>query len=407
MIEKDIDKMIRAHQIRLNPTSEQENYFYKAAGTARFAYNWAVEQWRIVEGKKPSANILKKRFNAIKAEAYPWVYEVTKCAAEQAFADFGDALRRYRKGQNEAPTFKSRNWGQFSFYLANDKFEVSGHWIRVPKLGLVNMAEKLRFHGKIMSARIKKRGNHWYASIMVEMPDKIVKAKNRACGIDVGILRLATLSDGTDFANERPLKQHLARLAKLQVVLARKEKGSRNRERIKRKIRQLHARVRNIRNDILHKMTTTIARQYDFVAMEDLNVKGMTKNHRLAQSLQDASLGRLSDLMESKALDRQSHFVRVGRSFASSQWCSCPNCEGRRRDLTLSDRVFICEDCGLQLDRDHNAARNILQEGIRIASENGSSASGYDGRKPPPQTGYNLNLSPLCGGGVHFCIPER
>ena len=281
-------------------------------------------------GKKPSANGLKKAFNAIKREQFPWVYEVTKCAAEQAFADFGDAVRRYRSGQNEAPTFKSRNQGQFSFYLANDKFEVSGHWIRIPKLGLVNMAEKLRFHGKILSGWIKKHGNHWYASITVEMPDKVVKRKNSACGIDVGILRLATLSDGSDFANERPLKQHLARLAKLQVVLARKEKGSRNRERIKLKIRQLHKRIRNIRNDILHKMTTTIARQYDFVAMEDLNVKGMTKNHRLAQALQDVSLGRLSELMESKIIDRQGQFVTVDRFFPSSQLCSCPTCESRR-----------------------------------------------------------------------------
>lgn len=163
--------MIRAHQIRLNPTPEQETYFYKAAGTARFAYNWAVDQWDKVEGKKPGANALKKAFNAIKREQFEWVYDVTKCAAEQAFADFGVALTKYYQDKGGKPQFKSRNRGHFSFYLANDKFDVSGHWIKVPKLGLVNMAEKLRFHGKIMSARIKKQGNHWYASITVEMPD--------------------------------------------------------------------------------------------------------------------------------------------------------------------------------------------------------------------------------------------
>lgn len=236
---------------------------------------------------------------------------------------------------------------------------------------------------------------------------KVVKPKNKATGIDVGILKLATLSDGRCFDNDRPLKHHLERLKKLQQVQARKEKGSRNRARINAKIRQLHRKISNIRNDILHKMTTTIVREYDFIAMENLNVMGMTKNHRLAQALQDAALGRLSELMASKVLDRQGQYVEVAQNFASSQLCSCPQCEGRRRDLTLSEREYLCPDCGLCLDRDYNAARNILQEGLRIASENVSSGSGYDGRKSPPQTGYNLNVSPLCGGGVHFCIPER
>ncbi|MEL6408610.1 MAG: transposase [Chloroflexota bacterium] len=395
--------MIRSHQIRLNPTPEQETYFYKAAGTARYAYNWAVEKWRVIEGKKPSTLQLKKQFNAIKPE---WAYEVTKCAAEGGFMAFGDAVSRFFKGQNGEPQFKSRNRGHFSFYLANDKFRVSGHWIRVPKLGWVNMAEKLRFHGKILKAQIRKHGTHWFASISLEMPDKVVKKKNTACGIDVGISHLATLSDNTIYDNVRPLKNHLHRLANLQRVLARKAKGSRNRERIKRKIRQLHQKIRNIRDDVLHKMTTHIACHYDVVVMEDLNVKGMTKNHRLAQALQDASLGRVSDLIASKVQDRHGIYCEVGRFFPSSKLCSCPECDGKRDDLTLSERTYECPQCGLMLDRDHNAARNILQEGLRILRETeiALSGSGYDGHKTPPQTGYNPNISP-CGGGVHFCIP--
>lgn len=397
--------IIRTHKIRLHPSPEQEVYFYKAAGTARYAYNWAVSQWRVAEDNKPSAYQLKKQFNAQKPE---WAYEVTKCAAEGGFMDFGDALSRLYNGQNGEPQFKTRNRGHFSFYLANDKFSISGYWIRIPKLGLVNIAEKLRFHGKILKAQIRKHGKHWYACIVVEMPDKVVEKKNTACGVDVGISHLATLSDGTIFNNLRPLKYNLQRLANLQRVLARKQKGSRNRERIKSKIRQLHQKICNIRDDVLHKMTTKIAKQYHTVALEDLNVKGMTKNHCLAQALQDSALGRLHELLEGKVTDRKGIIVKVNRFFPSSKLCSCPDCDGKRDNLTLSDRVYHCQHCGLILDRDHNAARNILQEGVRILLEthNTVSGSGYDGQKTPPETGYNPNISPICGGGLHFCIPN-
>jgi putative transposase len=396
--------MLATHKIRLNPRLEQKAYFYKAAGTARFAYNWAVAQWATTEGKKPSARALKKQFNAQKPE---WAYEVTKCAAEGGFMDFATALEKhYKEGAGE-PQFKSRKRGHFSFYLANDKFHVSGNWITIPKLGLVNMAEKLRYHGKIMGARIIKDGNQWFAAIAVEMPDKTVLPRAEAVGVDVGILRLATLSDGRFFENERPLRQHLQRLANLNRLLARKVKGSQNYEKLKAKIRQLHTRIRNIRDDILHKLTTFIARNYGFVASEDLHLKGMTKNHRLAQSLQDAALGRLLDLLETKVLRRNGQFVQVGRFFASSKTCSNPNCNARHDDLSLGDRVFKCPNCGLALDRDLNASINILYEALRLVYDTLPSGSGYDGRKTPPQTGYNLNRSSLLDGGVHFCISER
>src|SRR5215831_15549634 len=137
--------MIRAHKIRLNPTGEQHTYFMKAAGTARFAYNWAVAEWRAAAGKKPTAMELKKVFNAQKPD---WAYEVTKCAAEDAFFDFGDALTNFYEGRAGEPQFKRRSRGEFKFTLNNDKFDVVGHFIKIPKLGLVNMAEKPRLEGK-------------------------------------------------------------------------------------------------------------------------------------------------------------------------------------------------------------------------------------------------------------------
>jgi putative transposase len=174
----------RAHKIRLNPTPEQEQYFRQAAGNARFAWNWAVaavRQARKDQIKLPLVGDLKTEFNRIKREQFPFVLETTKCASEQAFADLKQALSNYfhditkrKNGKRRKdgkrvgfPTFKSRKQGYGSFYLSNDKFTVDGHWIRVPKLGWVNMTEPLRFVGKMMSARISERAGYWFVSIQV------------------------------------------------------------------------------------------------------------------------------------------------------------------------------------------------------------------------------------------------
>jgi putative transposase len=368
--------MLKAHKIRLNPTEEQNCYFFKAAGTARYAYNWAVAKWREAEGKKPNAMQLKKQFNAEKPK---WVYEVTKCAAEGAFFDFGAALQKHYKERAGEPQFKSKKRGHFSFYLANDKFEVKGYRLRVPKLGLVNLAEKLRLVGKIMGATISREADWWYVSITVEIPevaeDKIPPP--RQCGLDVGIVRLATLSDGTTFDNARPLKKNLSRLARLQRAFAKKQKGSKNWLKLKSKIRRLHKQIKDIRLDVLHKLTSAVANNYGFVAVEDLNVAGLLKNHKLAQALSDAALGKLVGLLGSKVQAAGGVVVTVDRFFASSKLCS--GCKHQKAELSLSQRMFVCEACGLEVDRDLNAAINLLEEGLRLASLKALSGTGLDG----------------------------
>ena len=156
--------MIRTHRVRLHPTPEQAGYFRKAAGTARFVFNWGLAEWKrqYEAGENPSALALKKQFNALKGEQFPWVYEVTKCAVEGAFMDLASAFKNFFEGQKRGrkigyPKFKAKKRDTPSFYLANDKFQVRGHYLYVPKLGRVNIAEKLRFNGKILSARITER----------------------------------------------------------------------------------------------------------------------------------------------------------------------------------------------------------------------------------------------------------
>ena len=372
--------MIRAHKIRLHPTTEQETYFARAAGTARFVFNWGLEQWKTQydAGNKPSALSLKKQFNAIKQEVFPWVYLVSKSVVEGAFADLGAAFNQFFDALKDGrqvgyPKFKSKKRCKASFYLANDRFSVGNHWIDISKLGRVNMAERLRLEGKSLSARITKRAKWWFVSITVELPDHRPLNTNPPTGLDVGVLRLGTLSDGRQFENQKPLRNLLKQVRRLHRKLSRQQKGGRNYEKTRLKLAVLYYRISCIRDDILHKMTTQIACPAGLVGVEDLNVKGMMQNRHLALALSDAALGRLLDLLETKVLAAGGVLSKVDRFFPSSKLCC--RCGWKHETLNLADRTFQCghPECGLTLDRDHNAAINLLNESVRLYRTNNPS----------------------------------
>ena len=364
--------MIRTHRIRLNPTPEQATYFVRAAGTRRFVYNWGLAEWKrqYEAGEKPLIMQLKKQFNAIKRDQFPWVYEVTKSVVEGAFMDLGVAFKNFFEGLNSGrnvgyPQFKSKKRSRDGFYVANDCIKLGAYWLKLPHIGKVNLAERLRFAGKIMSVRITRSADWWFASIAVEMPDTAPAVHpGGAVGIDLGLNRLATLSDGTELENQQFLRRKLRKLKRLQRSLKRKQAGSNNYEKARRQLARQHYRVRCARDDLLHKFTTHLTREFALIAIEDLHVKGMVKNRRLALSLSDAAFGRFVDLLEHKALNTGTLVVKVSRFYASSKTCS--GCGNIKSDLTLSKRVYVCEDCGLQIDRDYNASLNILNEGLRL-----------------------------------------
>ena len=365
--------MIKAHKIRLHPTPEQAKYFARAAGTARFTFNWALAEWQrqYEAGGKPSALALRTTFNALKREQFPWAYSVTKCAARGAFMDVAAAFKHFFEGIKAGrkigyPKFKSKKRSRASFYLANDKFTVGDHWIDVPKLGRVNMAETVRFSGKILSARITKTAAWWFASITVEMPDEIPLNDHPPVGVDVGLNRLATLSDGRQYENQRPLAHQLKKLRRLNKELARRTKGGKNWLKTKDKLSRAHYEIACIRLDWLHKLTTEIATTSGIVAVEDLHVKGLIRNRCLSRAFSDAAVGKLLDLLESKVRQQSRMLIKVDRFFPSSQLCHC--CGARKTDLQLADRVFVCPnpDCGYIGDRDENASRNIVLEALRM-----------------------------------------
>jgi putative transposase len=364
--------MIRAHPIRLNPTPEQAHSFAKAAGTARYTFNWAVAEWKrqYEAGEKPSALKLRTQFHALRKQQLPWTYDVTKCAIEGAFMDVAAAFKNFFEGrkagrQTGYPKFKTKRRARQSFYLSNDKFTVGDHWLSVPKLGRVNMAESLRFSGKILSARISKTASWWFVSITVEMPDEVPVNVHPPVGVDVGLNRLATLSDGRWYENQRPLVHQLKKLRRLNKELARRTRGGKNWLKTKDKLSRLHYEIACIRLDWLHKLTTEIAKTSGIVAVEDLHVKGLIRNRCLSRSFSDAAVGKLLDLLESKVPHRGGMVLKVDRFFPSSQLCHC--CGARKEDLTLADRVFVCPDpdCGSVGDRDENAAYNLILEALR------------------------------------------
>jgi putative transposase len=363
--------MLKAHKIRLHPTPEQAVYFAKAAGTARFVWNWALAEWqrRYEAGEKPTALKLKKHFNEIRREQFPWTWEVTKNASDQPFLDLGKAFTAFFEGKARRPKFKSKKRSKPSFYLANDQLELGDHRIWVPKLGWVNMAENLRFKGHVTGARITKTADWWFVSIQVEIPDAVPVKRPAAVGIDVGVSRLATLSTGEGVENQAFLKTALKKLRQANKRLHRRKPGSVNREKARRQVALLHYRITCLRDDVLHKLTTRLANCYGMIGIEDLNLKGLLKNRRLSRAFSDAALGKLLSLLDTKVEQRGGQVIQVGRFFPSSK--TCHSCGWKWEDMQLSDRVFLCQNpkCAyhhFEQDRDYNASLNILREALRL-----------------------------------------
>jgi putative transposase len=368
--------MIIAHKIALDPTNEQVTYFKKACGVARFAYNWALAEWkRQYKASKsdpsiprPSQKALRRQLNAIKREQFPWMMDVTKCAPQMAIIHLGKAFQNFFEGRAKYPKFHKKGVHD-SFTLTNDQFDLDGSRIRIPNLGWVRMRESLRFAGKLLSATISRVADRWFVSIAVDTPNTshLPQAENQgAVGVDLGVKALATLSTGETIPGPKPHKALLGRLRRLSRSLSRKQKGSANRAKAKAKLSRLHARIANIRADALHKLTTSLTRRFHTIGIEDLNVRGMVKNRRLARSIMDMGFFEFKRQLEYKAAMRGGVVVVADRFFASSKTCSA--CGHKLDDLPLSVREWKCPACGTVHDRDVNAAKNLLAYGLAALS---------------------------------------
>jgi len=222
------------------------------------------------------------------------------------------------------------------------------------------MTESLRFDGKIMSARVSERAGYWFVSIQVQIPNGDRSVPDRVLGVDIGITSLAVDSDGEVFENQKHFAKALRKLRRVNRWLTRKQKGSKNWHKAKRKLARLHLRIANLRADSTHKLTTRLAQKACTIALETLNVAGMLKNHKLARAIADAAFSEMVRQFGYKAVQ----VIRIDPFSPSSKRCN--ECGHVNRDLTLADRGWTCPACGTVLDRDVNAARNIRDEGLRL-----------------------------------------
>ena len=379
--------MIIAHKIALAPNNVQATYFAQAAGVARFAYNWALAEWKRQYElwkddntlSKPSQYALRRQLNSIKRKQFPWMLDVTKNAPQMAIIQLGEAFKNFFTGRARYPRFRKKGVHD-RFSLTNDQFAIDGKRIRIPKLGWVRMRETLRFNGKIVSATISRIATRWSVSISVDIPDSshLPQAENQGViGVDLGISALATLSTGeSSITGPKPHTALLNRIQRLSRSLSRKQKGSANRRKTKNKLAKLHARIANIRKDTLHKLTSDLTRRFHTIGIEDLNVKGMMANRHLSRSIADMGFFEFRRQLEYKSEMRGSTVVVADRWFPSTKTCSACGCV--QKEMPLSIRKWQCPNCGTQHDRDINAAINLRNYAVSsTVSACGGEGSGH------------------------------
>ena len=382
--------MFEAVKVALDPTPAQERLMLSHAGAARFAYNAGLAHVKaaLEAGEKPEWSFYSlqhwwnanKDVLAVDSDGVPWWRENSKEAANTGLRSLASALLNWsksRKGKRKGrrvgfPKFKSkdRETPRFSYSTSGPgtggliKGDPKALWL--PRIGRVHCMENVtaRVDGvRVIRMTISRRAGRWYAALTVERDDQTMKQapKGGAVGIDLGIKDLATLSDGTVIPNPHSLKTGERQLRRAQKALSRKTKGSKRRAKARERVARIHNRIANRRSDTLHKLTTMLAQTYSDISIEDLNVAGMVKNHHLAKAVSDASFFELRRQLEYKTAKTGARLHFVDRWYPSSKTCS--NCGSVKTKLSLTERTYKCEHCGLVIDRDLNAAINIMVAG--------------------------------------------
>jgi putative transposase len=368
---------IRGHVIRLNPTVKQSIALARAAGVARFTYNWALAQWnsQFLANQKPSAAKLKKQFNQIKGIEFPWIYESPKDANQQPFTDLNVAFKNFfrsckgeRKGKKSGyPKFKKRGIHD-SFYVSNDKFSFRKRnkrgVVRLPKIGDVKTFEHLRFQGKILSGRVFRQADKWFISVNVQVSEEQEPHVflNEIIGVDLGLKTAVVTSDGEMIDSPKPLKKNLKKLRRANRVHSRRKKGSQNRKKAQAKLARLHQHIANIRQDFWHKLTTRLCRENQTVVIEDLRMAFMLRNRKLSRFESDVGLGKFRPMMLYKSEALSGNIIIADRFFPSTQRCSrCGNVKTGDDRVLLGEAWYNCSSCGTVEDRDLNAALNLLK----------------------------------------------
>src|SRR5690625_1079088 len=369
----------KAYKFRIYPTKEQETLIAKTIGCSRFVFNRFLGRWNDTykeTGKGLTYSSCSAELTKLKKELV-WLQEVDSIALQSSLQNLADSYSRFFKKQNKAPRFKSKKNDVQSYTTkeTNNNIAIVNSKIKLPKLGLVHFAKSRDVHGRILNATVRRNpSGKYFVSILAETEVQPLEKTGSSIGIDLGITDFAILSDGRKIDNnkftsnmEKKLKREQRKLARR--ALHAKNKGinlfdAKNYQKQKQKVARLHERVMNQRDDFLNKLSTEIIKNHDIICIEDLNTKGMLRNHKLAKSISDVSWSAFVTKLEYKAKWYGKTIVKVSRWFPSSQICS--ECGHQNGKNPLEMRDWKCSDCHEHHDRDINASKNILAEGLRI-----------------------------------------
>jgi putative transposase len=369
--------MLKALKIRLYLNDEQMDYVSNLLGTSRFVYNQLLA-FKIREYNENEHSVsfgeLGKKLVDLKSE-FEWIKNSHSKVLQQSMINLEQAYKSFFKNGNGFPKFKSKKDSKQSCRFPSDA--ISG--LNGNRINIIRQLKDIHFkcsksdekylnknQDKIRSATLTKtKSGKVYLSILIDKPNKeLVKPINDVIGIDLGIKDFIVTSNGESFENIKIKRNNKHRLAKLHRELSRKEKGSKNREKSRIKLAKLYEKLNNVKQNYLHQVSNQLLNDNQVIVIEDLNVKGMMQNHKLARAIQELSLFTFKSMLTYKSNWYDRDIIEIGRFFASSKLCN--NCGYKKDDLTLKDREWICPSCNVNHNRDYNAAINILKEGKRI-----------------------------------------
>ena len=369
----------KAYKFRIYPNKQQTILINKTIGSSRFVFNHFLHLWNESYSKTKkglSYNTCATMLPSMKkSETYAWLKEVDSIALQSSIKNLEDSFNRFFKKQNKAPRFKSKNNPVQSYTTKNinNNIQIESNKVKIPKLKWVKFANSREIKGRILNATISKRpSGKYFVSLLVEETIRESPKTESSVGIDLGIKDFAILDNGTIYNNkftykmEQKLKREQRKLSRKQ--LQAKKKGinlfeAKNYQKQKIKVARLHEKVMNQREDFLNKVSTEIIKNHDIICIEDLNVKGMLRNHKLSKSISDVSWSSFVTKLQYKADWYGKEVIKIDKWYPSSQICS--SCGANTGKKTLDIRTWTCE-CGVEHDRDINASKNIKNEGLRM-----------------------------------------